>query len=103
MVKQFSIALFALLTFSGYTQNQTKAQEVLDQLKQDPRFEDGGADWVQFSELLLNYAKEPISLNKATLEEKNFSLVQLVVFLTQGRQLEVNNSVTFQRFTSREK
>ncbi|MCT4622876.1 MAG: helix-hairpin-helix domain-containing protein [Schleiferiaceae bacterium] len=69
MVKQFSIALFALLTFSGYTQNQTKAQEVLDQLKQDPRFEDGGADWVQFSELLLNYAKEPISLNKATLEE----------------------------------
>jgi len=52
-----------------HAQNPPTAQQVLNQLKTDTRFEDGGADWVQFSELLLSYEKNPISLNSASQEE----------------------------------
>jgi len=70
MVKYVGI-LFLCFIFNPflYAQNPPTAQEVLNQLKTDTRFEDGGADWVQFSEMLLSYEKNPISLNTATQEE----------------------------------
>ncbi len=70
MVKPVAIVfVFFFLPQFLHAQTQPTAQEVLDQLETDTRFEDGGADWVQFSELLLSYEKNPISLNTATQEE----------------------------------
>jgi len=61
---------FLIFTFHQVlAQQPPTANQVLRELKTDTRFEDGGADWVQFSELLIAYSQDPISLNTATQEE----------------------------------
>lgn len=70
MVTKRVILTFTLIfSLSGKAQQAPTANQVLRELKTDTRFEDGGADWVQFSELLISYSESPISLNTATQEE----------------------------------
>ncbi len=69
MVSRALVFLLLFTTQQVLAQKPPTTDQVLRELKTDTRFEDGGADWVQFSELLLSYSENPISLNTATQEE----------------------------------
>ena len=69
MTRSVILTLTLIFSLLGKAQQPPTANQVLRELKTDTRFEDGGADWVQFSELLLVYTQNPISLNTATQEE----------------------------------
>lgn len=69
MVRTVIALLFFTTIQQVFAQKPPTTNQVLRELKTDTRFEDGGADWVQFSELLLSYSENPISLNTATQEE----------------------------------
>ena len=68
-MKHYLILTLTILSLTGFAQKPPTANQVLRELQTDTRFEDGGADWVQFSELLIVYAENPVSLNTATQEQ----------------------------------
>ena len=63
------LIFFFFLGFILYGQREKSVETVLDEMKSDPRFEDGGADWIQFSDQLSAFQDSRVHLNRAGLEE----------------------------------
>lgn len=90
---RFFTVLFLLTTFYTKAQDQLTFKEVVTILQRDTRFEDGGADWVQFEEQLNTLYFNKISLNTSTQNE-----LEAIPFLTP---IDVYNLLQFRRKTKR--